>query len=146
MSVYSQLISDTYQSIRKARKIGPDAYIDESLRSMLNNRAQLLFTLSLLIHQHRKEHMGNVLPETGIDALHHKIMHKHNWPLKDIRAMPFADQLLSLADELRIENLPEEAQKLFSGFHPAGMSFPDFADGEWEPENVEITFSWFQQQ
>ena len=103
--------------------------------SQLLNRACLLFALECLLFQHRQTHATTWSPLTGREALVHLIFQKYKWPLSEIRWLSLKDCVLLLQDELRPENLSDEAAQITRNFGGnKKQHFPSLKDDEWDPE------------
>ena len=109
--------------------------IDPIENDRLHNRSIQLLFLDALLAKHRLEY-GNTLNRLkGRSALYHKLLMKYKWPIRDIVEMTLLESLLALQDEMKPENLPEDAQRFFSNIQYTHFqaTFPDLLEEEWEP-------------
>ncbi|WP_312584916.1 hypothetical protein [Atlantibacter sp.] len=134
------VISDEYFQLLLSKSSdyhGVAAYgqITQPGHNQLLNRTSLLFALECLLFQHRQDHATPWSPLTGKEALVHLILQKYKWPLSEIRGLSLQDSVLLLQEELRFENLPEEAAQVIRS-HGANKKqhFPSLNDDEWDPD------------
>lgn len=101
------------------------------------NRSVLIFTLEIVLEEHRKKYASLVSPLLGKHALHHLLLTKYGWTLSEIRGLSLQDLIFSITDSMfRFENLPETAQYIIKQYnaHRAKTFFSSLKDDEWNPE------------
>lgn len=102
------------------------------------HRIEQIFILECLLFDYRCKNGSQHSPLENEKALHHMILSKTNWSLNDIRKLSFNDCMLIIAKELRIENIPMDAQYFLSGMKlPAKTSsYPldEFSEADWDPK------------
>ncbi len=135
MSDYSHLLQVIRMRVCESRKLSHTAYSKDSLQdNQIRNRTALIFILELVLDQHRAQHGSIFTPLQGKDALHHLIFVKTKWLPSEIRKLNFQDALFVIQDELKKENIPEEAQELLKAFYlpSVAITFDDFLEQEWD--------------
>ena len=102
----------------------------------VQNRTVLIFSLEVILEEHRKKYGHLTNPLKGKSALHHMLLRKYKWPLSEIRSLSLQDSLFLLQEELALESLPEPAQKVIQMFsaHRAKDCFDEVLEDEWDPE------------
>ncbi len=101
-------------------------------------RIEQIFILECLLADYRQKNGSQYSPLENEKALHHMIFSKTKWSLNDIRKLSFNDCMLIIAKELRIENIPIDAQNFLSrmGLPGKTSSYPldDLPDMDWAPK------------
>ncbi|WP_117125311.1 ECs1072 family phage-associated protein [Klebsiella quasivariicola] len=119
-----------YHSVPMSGVVGPDY-------EKAQNRSVLIFTLEIILEEHRKNHASLVSPLSGKQALHHLLLTKFGWTLSEIRGLSLQDSIFAITDnKFCLENLPENAQYIIKQYnaHRAKTFFPSLEDDEWDPE------------
>lgn len=119
-----------YHSVAMSGVVGPD--YDKA-----QNRSVLIFTLEIILEEHRKNYASLVSPLLGRQALHHLLLTKFGWTLSEIRELSLQDSIFAISDSmLRFEELPEKARYIIRQYsaHNAKAIFPSLEDVEWDPE------------
>ncbi|RCX00575.1 MULTISPECIES: hypothetical protein [Kosakonia] len=131
----AHLFNQTKENIAAIRGVKVSGFVDSNEIACVNNRAVQVCTLDFLLELHRKKYGNNCNGLNGIQALHHKLLMKYQWPPSVIRGLSLSDIFLSLHDELQLESLPEDAGRYLLQItrtqYP--INFPDYLDGEWDP-------------
>ncbi|MEI7245143.1 hypothetical protein WCT80_00825 [Pectobacterium carotovorum] len=140
MSGYSSLWDSIKHHVSETRNIKTQGMIDANDSLRVTHRAAQLFTLDILLQEHRKKFGRDIFPLHGKDALHHKILIKYKWPLDMIRELSLSDCLLALQDELIPENLSEGGRKFLGHVieRASQIGFDDLLDEEWNPMFAEL--------
>ncbi|NHB89587.1 hypothetical protein C5471_18555 [Photorhabdus tasmaniensis] len=118
-----------------------DVYSSDHQICCLKNRAAQIFILEAILHKHRQQHGTIFEPLEGEKALHHLIFLKTKWKPSEIRALSLEDSLLVIQDEMHLDNLPEEAQRVIDAINlPKAISFrsDDMLDEDWVPKENSI--------
>lgn len=134
MSEYHSLLHVIRSRVCENRNISHSAYYQGSQQdNQIRNRAALIFILEMILHQHRIKYATIFNPLEGKDALYHLIFMKTNWLPSDIRKLPLEDALFVIQEELRIENLPTDAQDALKSFNlpSVAFQFEDFPEADW---------------
>ncbi|HHK9553116.1 TPA: hypothetical protein ACQZHX_002482 [Enterobacter sichuanensis] len=131
-----QAIRDHVASVRGIAMVGP-VDIDEITR--VYHRAAQLALLEILLDKHRDENQTPFNDLRGKQALHHLLFTKLKWRLADIRALPLADVLLILHNDLKVENFEPDVAKYINGVldRYEHLLFTDVIDAEWNPDILE---------
>ncbi|MCG5278167.1 hypothetical protein AB7280_03075 [Providencia rettgeri] len=102
------------------------------------HRIEQIFILECLLFDYRQKNGSQHSPLENEKALHHMIFSKTKWSLNDIRKLSFNDCMLIIAKELRIENIPTDAQYFLNQMRlPAKTSsYPldEFSEADWDPK------------
>ncbi|EMD6811843.1 hypothetical protein VRT12_000313 [Citrobacter koseri] len=134
MSEYHSLLHVIRSRVCENRNMSHSAYYQGSQQdNQIRNRAALIFTLEMILHQHRIKYATIFNPLEGKDALYHLIFMKTNWLPSDIRKLPLEDALFVIQEELRIENLSTDAQDALKSFNLPSVAFrfEDFPEADW---------------
>ncbi|MEX2940292.1 ECs1072 family phage-associated protein [Serratia fonticola] len=121
--------------VSQIRNINTSGTIDIHELNLLYQRSIQLFFLDSLLAKHRAEYGNAINPLKGRTALYHKLLMKYQWPIRVIVEMTLLESLLALQDEMLIDSLPEEAQKLMNSIHYLDyrFGFDDLLEDEWNP-------------
>lgn len=136
---FAHLFQSTQENIKKTRSIKTTGFIDPHQFACAENRALEICALDAVIAQHRLDFATKFNPLKGKAALHHKLLLKFKWPLREIKALPLSEILLALHDELNIKDLPGEASKALAAISNLDnlSVFTDYIDEEWNPNLAE---------
>jgi len=110
------------------------AYYPGSMQgNQLRKRTVLTYVLEIILHQHRQKYATIFNPLEGKAALHHLIFMKTKWRPSEIRDLKLEDALFVIQDELRLENISDEAQEALSSFNFPSVAFlfEDFPVEDW---------------
>ncbi|WP_369522146.1 ECs1072 family phage-associated protein [Superficieibacter electus] len=115
--------------------MSPSAYYKDSTQdNQIRNRTALIYILEMILHQHRLKHATIFNPLEGPAALHHLIFMKTRWFPGDIRKLSFEDSLFVIQDEIKIENLTDEAQSALKILELPNFSvtFEHLPEKDWD--------------
>lgn len=135
MSDYDNLLQVIRMRVCKNRNMSSTAYYKDSTEdNQIRNRTALIYILEMILHQHRLKHATIFNPLEGPSALHHLIFMKTKWLPADIRKLSFEDSLFVLQDEIKIENLTDEALSALKSLDLPNFSviFEHFPDKDWD--------------
>jgi len=134
MSDYHTLLHVIRSRICENRSMAQSAYyLGSQQDNQIRNRTALIFTLEMILHQHRIEYATIFNPLEGKAALHHLIFMKTKWKPAEIRELSLEDALFSIQDMLKIESLQEEAKEVLASFGvpSAPFLFDTLPDADW---------------
>ncbi|ENF6040753.1 hypothetical protein ABRV10_002767 [Citrobacter amalonaticus] len=134
MSVYHNLLHVIRARVCENRNMSHSAYYQGSLQdNQIRNRTALIFTLEMILHQHRIKYGTIFNPLEGKDALYHLIFLKTHWLPSDIRKLTLEDALFVIHEDLRMENLSAGAQEALKSFNLPSVAFPFeyFPEADW---------------
>ena len=134
MSEYHNLLHVIRARVCENRNMSQSAYYQGSQQdNQIRNRTALIFTLEMVLHQHRLKYATIFNPLDGKAALYHMIFMKTRWQPSDIRKLPLEDALFVIKEELRIDNLNSDAQEVLQSFNLPSVSFQfeDFPEEDW---------------
>ncbi|CAH0199326.1 hypothetical protein SRABI13_01688 [Erwinia aphidicola] len=134
MSDYHNLLFSIRSRVCDNRNMSHSAYYAGSPQdNQIRNRAAAVFVLEMVLHQHRAKYGTIFNPLERKAALNHLIFVKTKWAPQDIKSLSFEDALFVIQDELRIDNINEEAQAALSAFNLPAHSyhFEDFPEADW---------------
>ncbi|HDS6906938.1 TPA: hypothetical protein QHX44_000253 [Klebsiella oxytoca] len=134
MSDYHNLLHVIKSRVCENRSMSHSAYYPGSMQdNQIRNRTALIYVLEMILHQHRQKYTTIFNPLEGKAALHHLIFMKTKWRPSEIRELKLEDALFVIQDELRIENISDEAQEALSSFNLplAAFLFEDFPEKDW---------------
>ncbi|KML25478.1 hypothetical protein VL10_00055 [Leclercia adecarboxylata] len=134
MSEYHNLLHVIKSRICENRNMPQSAYYHGSQQdNQIRNRTALIFTLEMVLHQHRLKYATIFDPLEGKSALYHMIFMKTHWLPSDIRNLSLEDALFVIQEELRIDNLSSDAQEVLQSFNLPSVSFlfEDFPEDDW---------------
>nr|DAJ11859.1 MAG TPA: hypothetical protein [Caudoviricetes sp.] len=134
MSDYHNLLHVIKSRVCENRSISHSAYYPGSMQdNQIRNRTALIYVLEMILHQHRQQYGTIFNPLEEKAALHHLIFMKTKWRPSEIRELKLEDALFVIQDELRIENISDEAQEALSSFNLplAAFLFEDFPEEDW---------------
>lgn len=135
MSEYQDLLHVIRSRICENRNISHSAYYHGSQQdNQIRNTTALIFTLEMVLHQHRIRYATIFNQLEGKSALYHLIFLKTYWQPSEIRKLSFEDVLFVMQEELRIDNLNTDAQEALSGFNLPSVTFrfEDFSEADWD--------------
>lgn len=121
--------------IADLHQIPVNGFVQEPGYSQVKNRAALILALEYVLDAHRKKYATYWSPLTGRAALHHLLLQKYKWPLKEIRSLDLQDSIFLLQEELALDALPEEAKEsinFFAGGTRPNTHFPEIREEEWD--------------
>lgn len=134
MSEYHNLLHVIRSRVCENRNMSHSAYYQGSQQdNQIRNRTALIFTLEMVLHQHRIKHGTIFNPLEGKEALYHLIYMKTKWFPSAIRELSLEDALFAIHDELRIDKINQPAQEALSSFNLPTVSFrfDDFPEADW---------------
>ncbi|MBK0018755.1 hypothetical protein [Kosakonia sp. S42] len=134
MSEYQDLLQVIRSRICENRNISHSSYYHGSqLDYQIRNRTAFIFTLEIVLHQHRIKYATIFDALDGRSALYHLIFMKTHWQPTEIRKISFEDTLFVMQEDLRIDNLNIDAQEALSNFNPPSIvfRFEDFPESDW---------------
>ncbi|EAW9117323.1 hypothetical protein ONZ27_004107 [Salmonella enterica subsp. enterica serovar Chandans] len=134
MSEYHNLLHVIRSRVCENRNMpNSDYYQGSQQGNQIRNRTALIFTLEMILHQHRIKHATIFNPLEGKDALYHLIFMKTHWLPSDIRNLTLEDALFVIQEELRMENLSNDAQDALKNFNLPSVAFrfEDFPEADW---------------
>ena len=134
MSEYHNLLHVIRSRVCENRKMSHSTYYPDSLQdNQIRNRAALIYVLEMLLHKHRQKYATIFNPLEGKAALYHLIFMKTKWQPSEIRRLTLEDALFVIQDELRVENISDEAQEALSAFNlpSTAFLFEDFPEEDW---------------
>jgi hypothetical protein len=142
MSAYS----DMWQVIKM--RVCQNSNVPEAVTYGTNNyvgsrvklRILQIFTLECILDQYRKKNGSPFAPLEEERALYHMIFEKTKWPLQTIRDLHLNDALFIINDQLKISNLPQEAQTFISKLNLGSVAYSvdDFPKEDWAPKENAI--------
>lgn len=134
MSEYHNLLHVIRSRVCENRNMSHSAYYPGSQQdNQIRNRTALVYVLEILLHQHRQKYATIFNPLEGKAALHHLIFMKTKWLPSEIRNLTLEDALFVIQDELRVENISDEARDALSTFNLPSVAFlfEDFPEEDW---------------
>lgn len=134
MSEHHTLLRVIRSRICENRELPQSSYSLSSLEdNKVKNRTALIFTLEMILLQHRMQHATIFNPLEDKKALHHLIFMKTKWRPADIRELTLEDSLFVIQDELKIEKLSNDAQAALVSFNLPDVAylFEDFPEADW---------------
>jgi len=121
--------------IADLHQISVSGFVQEPGYSQVRNRAALILALEYVLDAHRQKFATYWNPLHGRAALHHLLLQKYKWPLKEIRSLDLQDSIFLLQEELTLNALPEEAKEsinFFAGGARPNSHFPEIREEEWD--------------
>ncbi|MDI6977558.1 hypothetical protein QMZ62_05615 [Serratia sp. PF2-63] len=122
------------------RNLNHSAYYNGSEQdNRIKNRSAQVFTLEIVLNEHRKKFATIFEPLKGKNALYHLIFTKTAWKPEEIRELSLADCLFVIQDELRIDKLPEDIREFMESLSlpRVAFTFDEFLEEDWDPtENL----------
>ncbi|WP_072166373.1 hypothetical protein [Erwinia sp. Leaf53] len=139
----SKLFIGIKERIAKVKGVNISDSTENDDVALLYNRAILLFSLDIILEEHRINHSSIFNPQKNKDTIHHLILKKYGWTLNEIESLSLEQSLFVLQENLRLDNLPEDAKKYLHGInaHSYRRSFDDILDLEWDPAFGQQTLS-----
>lgn len=134
MSEYHNLLHVIRSRVCENRNMSQSAYyLGSQQDNQIRNRTALIFTLEMILHQHRIKYATIFNSLEGKDALYHLIFMKTHWLPSDIRNLTLEDALFIIQEDLRMENLSVSAQEALKSFDLPSVAFPfeDFPEADW---------------
>ena len=134
MSDYRNLLHVIKSRVYENLSMSHSAYYPGSMQgNQLRKRTVLTYVLEIILHQHRQKYATIFNPLEGKAALHHLIFMKTKWRPSEIRDLKLEDALFVIQDELRLENISDEAQEALSSFNFPSVAFlfEDFPVEDW---------------
>ncbi|WP_423244281.1 ECs1072 family phage-associated protein [Citrobacter braakii] len=134
MSEHHSLLHVIRSRVCENRNMSHSAYYQGSLQdNQIRNRTALIFTLEMILHQHRIKYGTIFNPLEGKDALYHMIFMKTHWLPSDIKNLTLEDALFVMQEDLRMENLSSDAQNALKNFNlpSVAFQFEDFPEADW---------------
>ncbi len=106
----------------------------------IKNKSAQIFILEMVLHKHRQQYATIFEPLKGEKALHHLIFTKTLWKPSEISKLPLADCLFVIQDELRIDNLFDEAKDFFKSLElpSVAFNFEELLEDDWAPKENSI--------
>ena len=135
MSEYHNLLHVIRSRVCQNRNISHSTYYQGSQQdNQIRNRTALIFTLEMMLHQHRMKYATIFNPLDGKSALYHLVFMKTNWLPADIRKLSLEDTLFVMQEDLRIDNLSPDAQEALHSFNlpSVAFQFEDFPEADWD--------------
>ncbi|WP_316304305.1 hypothetical protein [Atlantibacter hermannii] len=135
MSDYHNLLHVIRSRICENRNMSHSSYYQGSQQdNQIRNRTALIFTLEVVLHQHRMQYATIFNPLVGKEALHHLIFLKTHWIPADIRKLSLEDALFVIQDEMKIEKLGPDARGALESLNLPSVAyrFDDFPEADWD--------------